>query len=530
MRRLAVLLVSALLAVLAALALLLGVQSVRLGWWADTADVALPVLTADQRESDMRHLLDLTARVSHVDEVWRQAGMDNPLDQPEVWVERARSAETNEAFAELVLMYLVHAGQGGHAYLADDLAFDPVRSLVGGIPKEAFARVPLWLDVVAGLPWYAHARLDLVHRGGDYVLPRDATVAGEELPAGTVVRQVDGQDVAAFALAQQYRTHLRFDPQTGGFFIHPLLSIDPGPERAGWRVVFELPDGSTRELEVPKVEGFLPTRPAEAAGPNTTCTPLSGDAVHVRVRTFDGSQLQADIDTLRACLAAATYRTLMIDVRGNPGGEIWAYLDGIVAGLAREPVVYETTAAVKESFFDWYGWRYRLYQATNDNELTDPVARAVDVTRIELPPYSDQGWRVMRVTRRIEPAEEPYAFDGQTFVLADNDTLSAGDSFVSAMRRTGLATVVGANTAGWGSGYQAKMPYALPHSGMLFYLDSELTFNADGSLNNDRGVAPDVPLDPSAYPTPFPETLEPADLRADPWIAWILDQSGDPAP
>lgn len=92
------------------------------------------------------------------------------------------------------------------------------------------------------------------------------------------------------------------------------------------------------------------------------------------------------------------------------------------------------------------------------------------------------------------------------------------------MQRTGLATVVGANTVGWGQAYQAKMLYALPNSGFMFFMDSELTLNPDGTLNNYVGVIPDSTLSVSTYPTPYPATFSREALLADPWVQWVLGQ------
>jgi C-terminal processing protease CtpA/Prc len=76
--------------------------------------------------------------------------------------------------------------------------------------------------------------------------------------------------------------------------------------------------------------------------------------------------------------------------------------------------------------------------------------------------------------------------------MSSPNAISSGDSSVYVMHNSGLAKVVGANNVGWGLGYLAKMPYALPNSGIIFYLDSEPTLNPDGTLNNYVGVIPDV--------------------------------------
>lgn len=511
-----------LLVLVTAVALFLGIQSIRLKWWESTESVTLSALSAEEKAQDMRYLLDLTRRVSQADAVWQAAGLDNPLDQQETWIVRASETASNAEFVDLVLQYLVHLQQAGHASLAFDASYHPATSQVGDIPKDAFYKMPLWAEVTGGLAWYAHSRLDIVYRDGLYVLDREAAVGGVALPQGAVVESVDGLPADAFALARQYRTHLRFDPAHDKFFIFPLMGINPGPDRRGWDVTFRLPDGAVQSVFVAKIPGYVAHHPDESGAANVRCLALPDDVLYIRILTFYYEHAEKDAIALRDCFSPAGYRTAIFDVRGNSGGELWSYMDNVMAPLTRRPVTFEIVSAIKTSFYDWYGWHLWLNHVTHDNELTDPPAHVVRVEPVAYPPYSDGGWRVMRVVRRVEPAAEPFPFDGRAYVLVDNDTLSAGDSFASAMKQTGLAKVVGTPTTGWGQGYQAKMLYALPNSGLMFFMDSELTFNPDGTLNNFRGVSPDVALNESTYPTPYVTRVDKAIVLADPWVQWVL--------
>ena len=504
--------------------LVLGVQSISLRWWADPQNVQLQELTPEQKADDMRYLLKLTHQVSPAEVVWETAGLDNPLQQPEAWMERARETPSNSSFAGLVLQYLVHVGQGGHAFLAYDVNYNPVTSLVYDIPRDAFGKMPQWAVAVGRLPWYAHAALDIPYQDGQYVLAADAVVDKTRIPAGSVVETVDGLSADDFVLQQQYHAHLRYDPRLEKFYLYPLLVIDPGPDRPGWTVTFRLPDQSVQTVLIRKIPGYVPHRSDETGAANIRCLAVQDGVLYVKLSTFYRQYVEEDAHRLRQCFESGAYHSAILDVRGNDGGEIWSYMDNIIAPLVDEPITYQATAANRESFYAWHGWRFLLYRLENDNELTDRRAHVEKVETIAYPPYSDQGWRVTRVIRRIEPAPQPYPFDGQVYVLADNNTLSAGDSFVATMQRTGLAKVVGTNTVGWGQAAQAKMLYSLPNSGILFYMDSELTFNAEGSLNNYTGVSPDVFLSPSTYPTPYPASFSREALLADAWVQWVLKE------
>jgi len=55
----------------------------------------------------------------------------------------------------------------------------------------------------------------------------------------------------------------------------------------------------------------------------------------------------------------------------------------------------------------------------NDNELSAARGHVETVEAIQTTPFSQVSWSAVHVTRRVEPAPQPFAFDGQVVVLAD---------------------------------------------------------------------------------------------------------------
>ncbi len=503
----------------------LSIESVRLGWWLPSDSAPLPQLTPAQKAEDMRYLLDLTREVSSADAAWAAGGLENPLDFPETWIERARQTKNNLEFLDLILQFSVHLQQVGHGGLVFDWKYNPVDSLIHDIPKKAFDRAPLWQQMLPALPWYAHADLDIVYQQGEYRLASPAKTASLDLPAGARVVRVDGQPVSQYVLGQQYRDFLYFDPLLNQWFLYPLLRIDPGLSRSTWNVAFVLPDGSQVEAEVEKHGGWIGLdRPLETAEDNIRCVILTDTVLYIRAATFYYDRFQSDARALRSCFDRFGPQAdhLIVDVRGNDGGEIWSYIENLIAPLAKKDAVFTITAAVKDSFYRRWGWRFWYYQLINSNELTDARTRVSRIETLNHHPLASAGWQVRRVTRTVPPAENPYPFSGRISVLADQVTLSAGDSFTAAMQQSGMARVYGANTNGLGSGYQARTVYALPNSGMMLYMDAELTLNPDGSFNQISGTLPDVFLSPSTFPTAFPADFSREALLADPWIQAVI--------
>jgi len=74
----------------------------------------------------------------------------------------------------------------------------------------------------------------------------------------------------------------------------------------------------------------------------------------------------------------------------------------------------------------------------------------------------------------------------------------------------------------------APVDICLPNSQIMLRMNVELTLGDGNRLNQLLGTAPDVELQPSAYPTENPESLEADDLLTDPWIKWVINDSYDP--
>ena len=121
--------------------------------------------------------------------------------------------------------------------------------------------------------------------------------------------------------------------------------------------------------------------------------------------------------------------------------------------------------------------------------------------------------------------QKPFNFDGDIFILMNRDTLSAADSFVSAMKQLKLATLVGTPSGGWGNHYSQPWLFSLPNSGLTFQMDIELAYNADELPTSIFGTQPNILLNPSDYPGPIPADFEIETLLTDPWIAQIMQES-----
>ncbi|MFL5542153.1 MAG: S41 family peptidase, partial [Longimicrobiaceae bacterium] len=196
---------------------------------------------------------------------------------------------------------------------------------------------------------------------------------------------------------------------------------------------------------------------------------------YLRVRRWASATRAVDsafvrIDSMRA-------HTLVLDVRGNPGGDASSIAP--FAHLVREPAPAGVFLGRR-----WY--------ATHRAPPTADELRA-------LPTLTNDGsaetiLHAVREHGAIAGAVQPRAprFDGRVFALIDRGTGSASEPLAHLLRASGRATLVGENTAG-------AMLSAPPHGvgqGFLLILPEADYFTADGVRLEGRGVAPHVASPP----------------------------------
>lgn len=171
---------------------------------------------------------------------------------------------------------------------------------------------------------------------------------------------------------------------------------------------------------------------------------------------------------------------MIIDIRGNSGGNSSVWVNGIVPYLTDETLKWEILYGGKSGSLNlWLNPDY-AEQAVND-----------DAWKERFPNLSEEALEgldfVMETDAQVEGTSK---FDGQVWLLVDQVDYSASDQFTAFSKDTGFATVVGTKTSGNGIGEQ---PYvmALPYSGMMIYYESYVGFNEDGSCNGITGTTPD---------------------------------------
>ena len=188
------------------------------------------------------------------------------------------------------------------------------------------------------------------------------------------------------------------------------------------------------------------------------------------------------------------FEHLIIDIRGNGGG--WAdYVRSyVVAQLISEPVDFRYYELHMSGERAMRAATYSLCEECIERDAQQPIADLlltttydwVDLNRDDLEFLS---YAILRHTR-IEPAEDNTPFAGEIWLLVDGHSASASEIFAMLSLYSGFATVVGEPTAGV-TGVMTTF-VSLPHTGVLFRVDTGSKIDATGRAIEEFGVQPDI--------------------------------------
>jgi len=447
-------------------------------------------ITGDQKVADFEYLRTvLKEDFPYFAVKKRDLGIDWLAQSPE-FEDRLRTTSDDASYF-LELSRIVSLIQNGHTQVCgrDDVAY--LASVYSGASPWGQvlgnSNVSDWYDYWQGvLPKTSRTSLPVLFQYVDGAYVAESSSGGaplpSEIPLGSVLTAVDGVPVNDYvrslgdtmSLARDHDRNLSILPRL-------YLYSDPGKERT---IGLLTPTGVPVRV---MLKGVDPTA-SRRYEPNVTTAVLDdGNVAYLGIRSLTHEAVARDRDTIQSFLKEnRTAKALIVDIRGNGGGDDAYWKQNVVAPLLLTPMTAVMTIGLSSGAYSAPFIRNKIG--------TDWFRRktAKQLTSLEWfkPDLYTGVTSFLRQPLTVSP-EDSVSFEGRVFLLVDDAVYSSAESFAVWAKATGWATLVGMRTGGDGIGFD-PLVVALPNSGIVVRFPADMGINPDGSVNEESQTVPDV--------------------------------------
>ncbi|MFW9922017.1 MAG: S41 family peptidase [Candidatus Thorarchaeota archaeon] len=179
--------------------------------------------------------------------------------------------------------------------------------------------------------------------------------------------------------------------------------------------------------------------------------------------------------------AIADYDHLIIDIRGNYGGNDYFWCENIVEPLLKQKLQNKLYLAFKDSA------TFSHYHRKAEKIYFQKTKSSFDY----LPPeVLTKDYKIYKEHKLEYEPKNTVEFSGKITVLIDKCVYSSAEAFTVFCKNTGFATLVGTNSGGDGIG--RRIYWALPHSKLVLSYSFALGLFGSGYSNEEYHTAPDI--------------------------------------
>lgn len=196
-------------------------------------------------------------------------------------------------------------------------------------------------------------------------------------------------------------------------------------------------------------------------------------------KTFENSAFVRFIDSAFQQVRQSKTTQLIIDLRGNPGGDN-SFSDHMLAYFAKEPFSFCSSFSVKTSALTKSFWRE--VADTSMADLKKDILNKPDGTIFQAKIIKHQ------------PVPDSLQYKGKVFVLIDRYSYSNAVTTAATIKDYKWGTLIGETTSDVPTTYAAIHQFKLPHTGMEVSYPKALIVRPNGDKST-HGLEPDVHMD-----------------------------------
>ena len=208
---------------------------------------------------------------------------------------------------------------------------------------------------------------------------------------------------------------------------------------------------------------------------------------YLGIASLNPFNTEGDMKEIRPFLESIkNYNALIIDIRGNGGGDSSYWSNNLVPMLIDMPISWKTYYVYRGGGFSDNFVKVRI-----SNSETRPIEEISDENLINTPPELLSDFKYFKKSEIVMQPKNTIGFKGKVYLLVDRHVYSSSEMFASFAKSTDFATLVGETTGGDGIG-QDPLIYSLPNSGYIMRFPGIMGLTDDGSCNEEHKTVPDV--------------------------------------
>jgi C-terminal processing protease CtpA/Prc len=210
---------------------------------------------------------------------------------------------------------------------------------------------------------------------------------------------------------------------------------------------------------------------------------------YMAIHSFNSFNITGDMKLIAPFLQSIkNYKALIIDIRGNGGGDSRYWLENIVPILLNKPlndtqyVAFRGGSFTEQFIRNRFGVGYQNLPKISD--IDNGVLK-------NLPPELKKDFKYYVTNSMAYEPINSIGFNGKIYLLVDSRVFSSAEAFAVFAKSTGFATLIGEKTGGDGIGFDPAV-CTLPNSGYVFRFPLEMGLTSDGTSNFEHKTEPDI--------------------------------------